>query len=393
MAEDAFVELGGAIAAEAPDNLREVVAALGTGEGSVRKSWFTRLVTAYLRYRATHRHRHNVTVRDGSEQATAEAIVRGACVKAAATGVGSGLITTGAALVATNTSVNALVVTVPAALVGIGTEMIGRTLIHLDMTCDIAAVFGMSFDPDDPADFWQLYGLAFRHHEHEDESDPGAELVHRVAHTEFEDVGEALAGKVLGESVLKNLIPVLGIATSGLANWQRTRKLGDTVRRYVRYKRALEDALRADRAICEDHLDLLIEGLWFIFTADGRLNDEETTLLASLLRDVPAGQRKALVARFTQDEADWLARLPAVPEPVRAPLLHALEVAAAVDKSVSLPEQKILARAARSLGLSFDLERVQAMIRAFEEVGVLARDVRGRWLGRDVTPGRRHPTG
>ena len=50
----------------------------------------------------------------------------------------------------------------------------------------------------------------------------------------------------------------------------------------------------------------------------------------------------------------------------------ALEVAACVDKDVSLPERKILRRAAHHLGREFDIGRLKGMVREFDEAGVLA---------------------
>ena len=57
---------------------------------------------------------------------------------------------------------------------------------------------------------------------------------------------------------------------------------------------------------------------------------------------------------------------------MRDSFLRALNVAAAVDKSVSLPERKILRRAARKLGREFDQTQVEQMIREFSDTGVLA---------------------
>jgi hypothetical protein len=52
--------------------------------------------------------------------------------------------------------------------------------------------------------------------------------------------------------------------------------------------------------------------------------------------------------------------------------LHALEVAAAVDKIVGLPEKKLLRRVAHHLDLEFDMAAVQKMIDSFTETGLMA---------------------
>jgi hypothetical protein len=145
------------------------------------------------------------------------------------------------------------------------------------------------------------------------------------------------------------------------------------VRRYVRYRRALHDALTVDELQCKPYLDLLIEGFWFLFTADGRINEEEAAILATYLRKIPKEQRPALIERMTEDETQWIERLVKLPEAVHDTFIHALQVAAAVDKSVSLPEQKILSRATHALGRSFDMRQVEEMMERFESVGVLEK--------------------
>ncbi len=83
---------------------------------------------------------------------------------------------------------------------------------------------------------------------------------------------------------MRNIVPVLGIFTSAVTNYLMTRRLGDTVRRYMRYQHALD----AEGSYASDHchavLDLVIEGMWFIFSADGKLEPEETAFLGHMLK-------------------------------------------------------------------------------------------------------------
>ena len=58
----------------------------------------------------------------------------------------------------------------------------------------------------------------------------------------------------------------------------------------------------------------------------------------------------------------------------RGDFFHALEVAATVDKVVSLPERGILRSAARALGRDYDEARITPMVKQFDDVGVLEVD-------------------
>jgi hypothetical protein len=354
-------------------NLREVLGAVGQrGSTDERTTWFTRLVTAYLHHRARRPAARSRAAADTArpEVDRANAVIRAACIKSAIGGASSGAVLTSATIITAEIPSGGFVA-VPMAALGVGAEMVARTILHLDMTCDLAAIFNVSFNPDDPIELWQLYALAFRAEDHEDGEDPGKELVHRLGEVEAHNVGESIGHELLGESLLKNIVPFVGVVTSSVTNWRRTRRLGDTARRYLRYRRALHDALAADEGACHAHLDVLVEGFWFIFIADGQLSPEEATVLAGLLRKLDPALRAAVESRFVQDETEWLSRVAALPESVRPHFTHALEVAAAVDKRVSLPEQRILSRAVRALGQELDMARVEAMMKQFTEVGVL----------------------
>jgi uncharacterized tellurite resistance protein B-like protein len=259
--------------------------------------------------------------------------------------------------------------------------MLYRSILHLDLTCDLAEIFGVSYDASHEQDFWRLYALAFGTSDHDDDGDAGdrgKELVREVTHVEGEDVGEKIGHLVLGESIMRNVVPVVGVISSAITNVVLTRKMGNTVRRYFRYQRAFAETFtHAIELLDGETRDLLIEGIWFIFAADGKLSPEEAACLAKLVHKLDPVTRHAVTHRFVEDELDWTDRIgKGVPEELRDVFLHALEVAAAVDKEVSVPERKILRRAARALGRDFDPARIEKMMADFEERGVLSAKVR-----------------
>ena len=301
------------------------------------------------------------------------AITRAALVSAGG-GALTGAISTAAALVTAQTEGLAGFVAVPLAGAAIGFEMVWRSAVHVRLTCDLAHVFQVRFDADDTEDLLRLYALAFGAHEGKAaKEDLGKGVLEKVSEAEGEDVGERIGRALLGESVMRNVLPVVGIFTSAITNYLVTRRLGDTVRRYLRYQRAMADAIAHAELTCERSKLLLIEGMWFIFTADGVLAPEEAACLSHLLSDLPAEDRALLRARFTDDEIDWMGRVKdQVPEDMREAFLYALEVAASLDKEVSLPERRIIKRVALMFGLPFQPERLAKMIEQLEDEGVLA---------------------
>src|SRR5262249_53147800 len=143
--------------------LREVISSVGRGKSRGR-GWFTRIVTSYLHYRDAHRAAAPAAgARPEAERALR--VIQISCIKSAVGGMASGLVTTGATLFASEElGSDSLLIAVPAAIIGVAAEMVARTLINLDMTCDLADIFGVHLDPADPTDVWQLYSLAFETH-------------------------------------------------------------------------------------------------------------------------------------------------------------------------------------------------------------------------------------
>ncbi len=345
-----------------------------------RGGWYPKLVARYLKRNAARARREaeDPTLRAAvttTPHARATRAIRVACLKSAVSGAVSGLISTGATLFTAQTEGVGGVIAGPVAALAIGGEMIFRTVLHIGLTCELAQIFDVEVDPDDDDDIWRLYGLSFGTHRQDEESkDPGRELVGELTSVEEgEEIGEKIGQRVLGESVMRNIVPVLGVFTSAITNYLKTRELGNNVRRYMRYQHALDAEGSRGSITCHEQLDLLIEGMWFIFSADGKLDPEEAAFLSHMLKKLDSVvERHAVMARFVEDELDWTVRIKAqVPEAIRDDFMHVLEVAAAVDKEVGLPERKILRRAARALGREYSQERVDRMIAELEESGVL----------------------
>jgi len=336
------------------------------------QDWFARLVR---RFAANWQQSHPLASRTGettiaNPDAAARRIISRTSWLSALSGALSGAATTGAELTSNS---QLAVIGIPAAVAAVGAEALFRVKLHVELACELGDLFGVRMNPDDPHDLWRLYALTFQTRSVDPTADePSRRLLHDLAATPEAELARELGTRLVGETVLRNLVPGIGVATSAYVNYRMTKRLGDNVRRAMRYQRALQDAFAQDAALLTREHELLLEGIWFVFTADGVLKPEEVVPLANLLNHLGPLEKHQVLARFVLDEQDWLERIAAhVPDDARDAFLRALEVAAAVDKEISTPEQKILARAAQALGKVYDVRRTEAMIRAFENEGVL----------------------
>jgi hypothetical protein len=334
-------------------------------------AWLRRIVSTYLRsYYARPRATRVGAAEDLPEEAASHGIVRRACTRTAAMGGATGLFTTLTSVATAETEGALGLVAIPAAAAAVLVEALARLGVHLTMVCAIADLFELTFDAEDPADLWALLALSFG-----PESMPahppraGEQIVH-LAGLRAEEVGSQIGKWILGEAVAKNAIPFFSILSSSVTSFLVTQRLGDNARRYARYRRAFEDVF-ADEPRLVQHMDLIVEGVWFLFTADGRLDPEESALLAALMRRCDPGEYDR-ITRELADDISWVARLSVIPEPLRDPFLRLMEVAAAVDKNATLRERRLLEHAARALGRREDFGGLERMLKDFREVGVLS---------------------
>ena len=314
-------------------------------------SWFSKLVLLYLRRRAAEDPRPLDPSVPLSVQA--DRLIRRASVKSTMTGVAAGTTSTGAALITLNFGALGAIVGVPATAGALISEVLYRAVLHLDLTFALADLHGVRFRADEQWDLMRLYALVFGGDEGPLPGTAGA-LLDQVVKLSGDDMALKLGTKLLGQALKRSGVPVVGIATSAYQNYQLTRKLGTTVLHYVRFQRALLGSLGDGLATLGPDADLLIEGVWFVLTADGQLRPEEAATLDWLLRQRTPAERQAIRQRFTEDDADWIARLAQSPEAARDRLLETLVVAASSDGSTSLPERRVLRHAARALGREFD---------------------------------------
>lgn len=344
-----------------------------SNETSWADALLLRLVSATIRrYNERPGEASIATAQGVTEAGRGRSLVRRTALLSAGAGAAVGLVSTGGAVFAAGTQGLGALVAAPAALLGAAGDTALRLVMHTHMACQLADLFDVRFDPDEPADVWAIFALALGKEETPAEAERPGERLEKLAKIDMTEFVKGLGGRLFGESLLRSVIPFVGVVSSSATNYFATRRLGEAVRRYVRYRAAFDRVL-ADKRLAPAR-DRLFEGLWFLFVADGHLKPEETALLAMLLRGASPRSRAGLDERLA-DPVGWYLKLREIPEEARVIFYHALEIGAAVDKSATLRERKLLEHAAEALGLRYDEGRIERMIRELDAVGMLFEQV------------------
>jgi hypothetical protein len=250
------------------------------------------------------------------------------------------------------------------------------SLLQVDLACDLASMYGVPFDADDLGEVATLFGLALevdvkrRHPTREEEAAPAeAEgdggLTSKLLELEEGEIAKRIGRKLLEESVMRNAIPVLGIAISGRWNYVATKRLGKTVKKYMRYRRALVHNCTALRLDIVVNPGLLVEGAWLLATTDGDAGHEEVMALALIMDQLPEEKRRAieLDKALGDDEEEWFVELTKAPAEMLDPMLDVFYLIAATDKEVQASERRFLRRVGKAIGRPIDFERLESICR------------------------------
>jgi hypothetical protein len=348
-------------------------AATHLGIKSIRDgSWFQMVMRHHLRAHTTgaksdvKEHGLGVDVDDRAERE-----VRRVAVKSAAAGAIASAAATSGEILSLITEGLAAPVGLPAAAMAMALEAAYTSLLQIDLACDVALLYGVPFNPEDHGELSALFGLALdldvyskKQKEEEDAGGKPHGLFARLMHLEEGEISTRIGRKLLEESALRNVLPVVGVPISARWNYIATLRFGNKVKKYVRGRRALIDSIERLKLVGLD-AKLLVQGAWLLSITDGEAGHEEMLALSALMDLLPESERTALKnanGTFSDDEAGFLAALGPFGEKAAAEahtaLLDALYLIAAADHELTVPERRFLERVGAALGQKADLSRV-----------------------------------
>jgi hypothetical protein len=338
-------------------------------------SWFRQIVAAHIKkHAATITPAHWETLYPGVPvEERARRQIAGVARKAAASGALASVGTSTGELLSLFTDGLAAPIGVPATIVSMALEAGYTALLQIDLACDLASIYGVAFDPDDVGEVATLFGVALgvdvqKKPAPDDVGEDGDEpkgLTAKLIELEDGDIATRIGRKMLEDSAMKNIVPVLGVAISARWNYVATLRLAATVRRYVRYRSALYAALAKLKIAHVADPSLIVEGAWLLATVDGAAAHEETLAVAAILDSLPEDKRQAieLDRALGSSECDWFDELVRTPKETRDALLDVLYLVAATDKHVEESERRFLERVGKALSVQIEFDRIGQICR------------------------------
>lgn len=340
-------------------------------------SWFRRLVAGHIKkYFAKFRPDTWDRAYPGLDvEERADAQIRKVARKAAAAGAVAGLGASTGELLTMMSEGLAAPVGVPAAISSMVIEAWYTALAQIDLACDLASIYSVPFDSEDVGEVATLFGLALgvdiKKRKEEEINAPlereHDKLTEKMIELKEGEIASRIGRKLLEEAVMRNLVPFVSIPISARWNYVATKKLGFTVKKYMRYRRALEASF--DKLCLTAFADpaLLVEGVWLLATVDGDAGHEEILALALVMDKLAPAQRAQVALHTTlgDDEEKWFEELARAPANMHDTLLDTLSLMAATDRELQPGERRFLRRCGKVLNREVDCARVAQIAHYF----------------------------
>jgi len=364
-------------------------AAKQLGVDSLRDgSWFRKIIAAHVKKHAAEVHAdHWDRVYPGLDmEQRAHQQIKRVVRKTVATAVAASTLSSAGELASFFSEGLAAPIGIPATILAMTMEGTYTSLLQIDLACDLASIYGVPFDPDDVGEVATLFALALEVDVKKKASDEGDDdpekprcLSSKLMELEDGDLAKKIGRKMLEDAVIKNVLPVVGIAVAARWNYLGTRRLAAAVRKYVRYRRALRQTLaRLDLSGVTDP-GVLVEGAWLLATVDGDAAHEEVMAVALIMDHLSPEARRllALDKALGEDEEEWFEELTRLPRAMHDPLLDVLYLIAGTDRTLCPSERRFLRRVAKTLGREVDLARVDRICRHLASGEELPHDILG----------------
>lgn len=244
--------------------------------------------------------------------------------------------------------------TVPAAVATVMVDIAYISQLQLQLAYDIAVLYRVPLDVDDPDDLWKLIKVAFTIKSGELAREGAIKAVPALMRPLIKKFysgavlnaakGLPVVGKfLLQRNLIKIGIPLVGIPLAVILNRWTTAAAGKHARAVFRNEaRVLEAAERLlDRS---RHPQLLLWVAWLVVQADGKTSDDEALLLRHLTRLVQerhdiADDRLASIVDLDPDDV-W--SLVAEADDDLADVVDASEVVAKIDGEINAKERAVL---------------------------------------------------
>jgi EcsC protein family/Tellurite resistance protein TerB len=275
----------------------------------------------------------------------------------------------------------------------IGAEMLYLSNIQMRLVLDMATVYDLQLNSEDPEDILMVFGYALGVAP-ADIIGGGLQVAARAGTTRaikaavskgtleaLQNFGRRVGFKILQRTIIKYAVPVVSAAVGSGYNYVTTQSIGQIAKTHFKHRGKVTDDLRA--IVSKQHVfDLAVPAAaMFMARVDGKaLVQEEELYRAMLSRMSFEEHAPAEFNELVRNEQCILAAISQIRDAEsRAALIEVLSLMAICDGVISDEERDFLTKAADRAGVPFNIEKVAERAKGYQviaEENVLQKSAR-----------------
>jgi len=263
----------------------------------------------------------------------------------------------------------------------IGAEMIYLAKLQMKLVLDLATIYDLELDPEDPEDILMIFGYAL--------GVAPVNLVGRAIHVPakaltaqairkhiskgtlkaIQAIGRKLGIKILQRTIIKYAVPAASIAVGGSYNYVTTKSIGRIAKAHLKNRGQVTDELRTLISREQTYTLTIPAAAMYMAHLDGEVTTEEMDLFKGVLSRMQFDETEQVDADrlMRADEETILAAIAELEEQeVKRALIEVLVLMAIADGDLYKQEREFLGKVADQLDISIDLDEVEAQAEEFK---------------------------
>jgi RNA polymerase subunit RPABC4/transcription elongation factor Spt4/uncharacterized protein (DUF697 family) len=264
----------------------------------------------------------------------------------------------------------------------IGAEMIYLARLQMRLVLDLAVVYGIKLDSEDPEDILMIFGYAVGVTPTE-LLGKGLQVVtatttkgliktyiSKTTLKAIQDFARKLGFKILQRTIIKYTVPIASAAVGSSYNYVTTKSVGAIAQNHFKHRGKMTHELTVLLSQQKTYDLAFAAAVWYLATSDGQFSQKEKELYKSMLALMNFEEHTQIqFQRLTSSEKSVLEAIASIDDQeVRFALMETLILMAIYDGELAVNERAFLVEVAKRLNISIDLADIEQRSKEYQVV-------------------------
>ena len=263
--------------------------------------------------------------------------------------------------------------TIPIILGAIGTEMIYLAHIQMKLVLDLSVIYDLQLDPDDPEDILMIFGYALGVTPTEllgkglqvaarsGTQNAIKKYISKETLKAVQAFAKKIGFKILQRTIIKYAVPIASTAIGSGYNYVTTKSIGKIAKLHLKNRGKVTDELRVLVSRQNTYDIVFPAAVRYMAQIDGQLTAKKSELYRTLISRMSFEEYTlAEFQKMVSSEKNIIEAITTIDDSeMRERLLEVLVLMAIYDGDLTEKGQEFLAKVAKHLNISVDMNEVQ----------------------------------